>query len=114
MLRNRMAGRLEGTHTFLHNHRPEAQTHRRFLDQVDLTTEQRGEPPTQSLESAKMVEPPDETPNPPSAVLRATWSKGLPFGRPSSHPVSMIVVTEAGVAAIRAAFRRERPSNRKD
>jgi hypothetical protein len=62
MLRNRMAGRLEGTHTFLHNHRPEARTHHRFLDQVDLTTEQRGEPPTQSLQSAKMVEPPDETP----------------------------------------------------
>src|SRR5271166_3146556 len=58
MSRNRMAGRLEGTHAFLGNHRPEARTHGRFLNQIDLTTEQRGESPTQVLQPAKMVEPP--------------------------------------------------------
>ena len=56
------AGRLEGTHAFLRNHLPEARTHRRFLNQIDITAEEHGEPLAQSLQPAKMIKSPGREP----------------------------------------------------
>ena len=57
MSRNRTAGRLEGTHAFPLNHVPEPRTHGRFLNQIDVTMEERGEHLSELFQPAKMIEP---------------------------------------------------------
>src|SRR5271166_2630262 len=56
MSRKRMAGRLEGTHAFLHDRLPEARTRGRFLDEIDIATEERDQAFAQRLQAGKMIE----------------------------------------------------------
>src|SRR5271167_4087514 len=104
MSRNRMAGRLEGTHAFLRNNRPEVRTHRRFLNQIDLTTEQRGELPTKVLQPAKMVEPPGR-----EACSRP--DRQIHVGRVGRVATSERAERGDRLAALRAELRLVRPEN---
>jgi hypothetical protein len=98
-----MAGRLEGTHAFLRNHRPEARAHRRFLNQIDLTTEQRGEPPTQFLQLAEMVEPPGREAC-SGRIAKSTSDASLASQR-ASEPNRVIVSTPCARSSASCARR---------
>ena len=97
MSRNRTAGRLEGTHAFPLNHVPEPRTHGRFLNQIDVTMEERGEHLSELFQPAKMIEPSGRNPT-LGRIAKSTSDASVASPR-ANEPNSVIVFTPCALSS---------------